>query len=440
MAVVPSVFWIGTEESFIIPKLIVSSVIAVACALALVAGLDRSRPQPTFIDICALLFAGVVFVSYLASVDRDQSLWGEEYQRQGLYSGALYLVFYAFARTAVVDRVRLRVLANGVSFGGIPVALYAVAQRAGLDPLWDEIPGGRVFSTIGQTNSLGAYLALVLPISLGLAIVGGRRTIGWIVVGIQGAALVLTESRGGYLGMVIGLSVFAVLTVRLQRADPRRVLGIIVVAAVVLGVGATTTPGLSDSSRRAWSRALSADEWTTGSVRNHLDLWEVAEAVVADHLLLGTGPDTFPLVFGDYRDDVLPADSAARLRIYRVESPHNIVLAHAAGSGLPAAALFLLIILGPVMLATGSLGPRREGQQRGGPVDVGVVAGICGGFVASLFITADFSTTWLMWILAGALVAIAANDDRAERYRTIASISGGIATSSADAGPHSTSV
>lgn len=427
--VVPSVFWIGIEESFVVPKLVVTAIVALLGVGLLVPGLGALRPRPTFIDGCAVAFGGFVLLSYLSSVDRSQSLWGEQYQRQGVVAAAIYLVFYGLARTAVVDRARLRVFAAGVSFGGVPVALYALGQRAGLDPLWDDIPGGRVFSTIGQTNSLGAYLALVVPVSLGLAIGGRRRVVGWSVVVLQAAALVVTESRGGYLAMVVGLAVFAVLVVRSRRASPGRVIAVVAVAALVLAIGATTTPGLSDSSKRAWSRALSADEWTTGSVRNHLDLWRVAEAVIADHPVLGTGPDTFPLVFGDYRDDVLPADSAARLRVYRVESPHNIVLAHAAGSGLPAAGFFLLVLLGPVVLVAGS--PDRRGAAH-----IGVFAGVCGGFVASLFITADFATTWLLWTAAGALVGVEAGGD----YSMTAASSGGTATSAGDAGPHSTSV
>lgn len=438
-AIVPAVFWIGIDESFVAPKLAVASAVAAACAIVLAMGTAALRPQPTFLDVAALVFAVLLLLSYWASVDRAQSFWGEEFQRQGLFTAGIYLAFYTFARVAVGDRRRLRVLVHGISLGGVPVAVYAVAQRAGLDPLWDDIPGGRVFSTIGQTNSLAAYLATVLPVSLGLAI-GRRQVRVWAIVGVQAAALVFTESRGGYVGAVAGLAVFAILIVRYGRVDRRQVSGIVVVIAAAVAVTVMAVPGLSDSSGRAWNRALSADEWTSGSVRNHLDLWKVAEAVIADDPLLGTGPDTFPLVFGDHRDEVLPADSAARLRAYRVESPHNIVLAHAAGSGIPAAAAFLLVIVGSAVLGAGAPGSRAGSPHRGGPVEAGVIAGVCGGVVASLFITADFSTTWLLWISAGALVAVTAADERAGRYGSSASISGGSTRSAGDAGPHSTSV
>lgn len=431
----PSVFWIGIQESFVTPKLVAVSVLAVVSGGLLVGG-GRVRPSTgrwRFFDWCVVAFALLVLLSYLRSIDQGQSFWGERYQRQGVFATVLYVAFYALSRSVIDTADRLQVAARAAAVGGIPVALYALAQRTGLDPLWDDIPGGRVFSTIGQTNSLGAYLVTVIPISLGAALAARRASLAyWMAFALQITALVLTESRGGYLGMLAGIAVLAALVARQYRRSWSEVAAVSTAAALVLVIVAFNVPGLSERSEQAWTRARSADEWTTGSIRNHLDLWTVAGHVIADNPLLGTGPDTFPLVFGDYRDDVLPEASATRLRVYRVESPHNIVLAHAAGSGIPAAALLLVVFVGPVI----ALATRADRRPRplDGAVPAGVGAGVVGGLVASMFITADFGTTWILWTMAGSLVAATSPQP------TRASTSEGNATSVVDATDHSTSV
>jgi hypothetical protein len=43
-----------------------------------------------------------------------------------------------------------------IAIGASVVAGYALLQRVGLDPVWSELRDGRVFSTIGQPNALGA--------------------------------------------------------------------------------------------------------------------------------------------------------------------------------------------------------------------------------------------------------------------------------------------
>lgn len=426
VVVVPSVFWIGIEEAFVVPKLVALVVVAGLCTMQSFASGRFGGLRPHAVDMGVGAFAVLLVASTVWSVDRGQSVWGETYQRQGLVATALYVAAYAIGRVAITGGFRLLLLCRAITLGGLPVAVYAIAQRVGLDPLWDEIPNGRVFSTIGQTNSLGAYLALVVPVAVGSAVAGGRRPGWWALALIEATALLLTESRGGALGVAVGLGLLGVLLLR-RHDDPagrRRVVLGMVGAAVVVAAAVTTVPGVSESSERVWSRARSADEWTSGSVRNHLDLWVVAREVILDRPVLGSGPDTFPLVFGDHRDEVLAPDSAARLRAYRVESPHNIVLAHAAGMGVGAAVLLGVILLAPVASVV---------RARRGVAASAAASGIVGGLVASCFITADLTTTWLLWTLAGALVGATAAQSRS------AVASGGRVRSAADAGDHSAS-
>ena len=58
---------------------------------------------------------------------------------------------------------------------------------------------------------------------------------------------------------------------------------------------------------------------------------------------------------------------------------------------------------------------------------VAVAAGLLSTFIASLFITADLTTTWLMWVLAGAVVVAAFANTVADPRAAILSRGGLIA-------------
>jgi len=286
--------------------------------------------------------------------------------------------------------------------------VYAVIQRVGLDPIWDALPQGRVFSTIGQPNSLGAYLAMTVPLGIAAAAVERRptpRALWWIAVTVQLAALVFTVSRGAYLALAVatGVGLAPAAFSRLRR-QPRGLAvaastGAIAVAAIV-----TFIPTFAESGERAIARTFSTEDTQTGSVRDHLDLWEVAVNITTDHPAFGTGPDTFPEVFGDYRDEVLDIDRARRFAPYRVESPHSIFFTAAAGSGVAAALALAAAFLGGICLSL-----RRSRQRTNQPDRVFVRAlgtALLAYVIANSFITAELAGSSTAWILLGSVVTV----------------------------------
>lgn len=403
--IVPLVFWIGTDESFIVPKLwAASAVVAVALAQLVVHRRAMVRYGPTPVDLAVAAWIALVLVSFVSSVDHGQSLWGERFQRQGAYAAILYALTFGVARSTVVTTARIRLVARALSLAATIVAGYAIVQRAGLDPIWDDIPSDRVFSTIGQTNSLGAVLALSLPLSVGLILADPRRRpLHSVAALVQVLALGLTLSRGAYLALAVSTLMLGVFVLLRRGWRGPGALAVVVAATTAGAIVAVLIPGPDAVSSRVIDRATDEDEWSTGSIRNHLDLWVVAGHIIVDHPLVGTGPDTYPEVFGDYRDDVLSAESARRLRVFRVESAHNIVLTTAQGSGIPAAVAHV----GALGLAVVFAVRRGLSGADSSVIWLAVATAITGGFVASMFITADFTTTWITFLLAGACSALA---------------------------------
>lgn len=138
---------------------------------------------------------------------------------------------------------------------------------------------------------------------------------------------------------------------------------------------------------------------------DHVSLWRVGLAIVADHPIIGTGPDTYAIMFADYRDDVLDADTARHLAKFRPESPHNVYIATASGSGLFAlAALGLLVLLIGRSVLTGALHGRSSIAW---PLSAGVAASLAGHLVTDMFMTQETTGSLVFWVLMGAGVGTA---------------------------------
>jgi O-antigen ligase len=345
-------------------------------------------------------------LAWIFSSDGQQSLYGERLQHQGLLAMLLYVAWFYVARTAVSELEDLRRLLAGAAVGGAVVAGYALVQKAGLDPVWEGyLPGGRVFSAIGQSNALAAYLVLVLPPAASFVFDARRvvRVASLAVSTVVLLAFVFAQSRGGYLGLLTAGLVVAVGWSDVLR--PRRRVLALVAVGIVTAVFVATIAASSQLGR--------IGTITDASARFHLDAWRVAAEITKDHPLLGTGPETFPDVLPRYTGEVLPAERASTLAAFRVESPHNVYLGIAAGSGLPALIAYLVAITGFVVACVRAL--RVATLEIKIPV-VAVLGGVTGHLVTDAFMSPEVTSTWLAWILiGGSLGMIAARDHHASR-------------------------
>ena len=403
--VVPFVFTRRLDAVFAAPKLVVLWAVLVL-SLVLVAGgvlLSSQRPSGAraiaSVDIAVAAFLVLNVAAWISSSDRDQSLYGERLEYQGLLTILLYIGLFYVARLASSTGHRLRQLFWAVAIGASFVSGYALVQKAGLDPVWDGyLPEGRVFSSIGQANALAAYLVLAIPVTVAL-LVHGRlplRAVSSLAVVTMTAALVLTLSRGGYLGL-IAASLVLVAGLRGRLRPHARRLAQIGAACLAAVIGVVVLIGATDAAfTQPVRRPFSIGD---ASVRFHVDAWHVAIRIAAEHPLLGTGQETFPDVFPRYSHDVLPTERAAALDAFRVESPHNVYLGIAAGAGIPALIAYVGLLAAFVLTVVRAA---RTADPHMYVALVAVLAATAGHLVTDAFMTADVTSTSLFWILMGA--------------------------------------
>ena len=402
-------------DVFALPKAMLIAVLTVVLVGCLAVLRWRHCPaaclrSPAVVDV-VVVYLTLTVAATIRSPDPLHSVIGEPLQLQGTLASLCYVVGLLAAGRVLVTEFRIRRLMGAVAAAVSVVVAYGVAQQANLDPIWDVLNRGRIFSTLGQANNLAAYLVIALPLVLGLAFTARTRPPRIVFIVLGGAivaTLGLTLSRGGYLGAAATLATFAILTLRrpaltLRRptVTRRRIGAFGMVAAVVVLLG--LTPPVADSAGRILDRARQVADGETGSGALHLDLWAVGVRMTVDHPLLGVGPEMYPAAFSQYRDAVLPAERAAIVARFRPESPHSVPIAIAAGAGVPALAAYLTVI-GLALVA----GLRR--WRRAAPRDrilvAGLIAAVIGHLVTDLFMTAEVSTSWLFWVLLGTLATV----------------------------------
>jgi O-antigen ligase len=404
----------GHDDAYALPKVALLQVASLAGAAMflgyVVAGGSVSRSVSPIIDVPLLTFTALTVVSAILSVDQRQSVLGEPYQYQGLVTTLAYVGSFYAARLALGTRPRFLALLYAVVAGGIVSVAYGLAQWLGADPLRSgSLPQGRVIAGVGQPNDLAAFLLIVLCAGYGIWRLGRqvpwggrvrpRRIVLAALAGLAMAVLTMTFSRAGYLVLGGLILLVAALHVRRERWHAGAAVAVLSLAVASLLVVATLAP-VRDIADRAVARALSAFDTPDGSIRSHLDLWAVGLAMTVEHPIVGTGPETYPIVFPDYRDRVLSPERARVLSRFRPESPHNAFLGFAASSGVPALVAYLAFLTGLSVTFVRSVRDQREPAVQATAVVCGLVL-FC-HVATDLFKTPDVTTSWLSFVVIGA--------------------------------------
>ncbi len=294
---------------------------------------SRSAILRAPLALAIILLLVVELISSILSIFPRASIFGAYRRPDGLEAFFTYLVLFAMIAQELRTRQQLNRLLMAIVLGSFPVALYAIIQRFGLDPLnWSgEDFGGRVGSTLGNPIFMAGYLIMAFTLTLAkifqslnsLMIENKREShAGDIFVAIlygamalaQALAIFYSESRGPWLSELVGLLFFLLLLVILaHKYWLKRVilgLGIFGIAALILFNlqssplgGLRDLPGLGRLGRLADSTAsFRLQTWDNVArlVTPHAALQFPDGAVDALNLLrpvLGYGADTLSVIY-----------------------------------------------------------------------------------------------------------------------------------------------
>lgn len=211
--------------------------------------------------------------------------------------------------------------------------------------LWQHDSAHRIFATFYNNNCLAAWLLVVLPLAAGLigtlgdqhpaaAYLAARqverpalklRILAGLGVGLLLSALLLTQSKGGFLGFLgSALAFLGGLKLAGRLTFQRRwIWGGLLGGAVLAGWVAGSPLG---------HRFISAYTTEKHSALHRLLTWQGTWRMIQAHPLVGTGPATFPYAYPQYAAASFTAQA------------HNTFLQIPAEMGLGALAAFLWLL------------------------------------------------------------------------------------------------
>lgn len=187
-----------------------------------------------------------------------------------------------------------------------------------------DLLGGRVTATFSNPNFLAVYLLVVFGVSLGwLSKAGKGRFFGWIPLLLSSGCLIVTWTRGAWLGVLAAVCFYLALNSASTLA------AFFVLPLSLPGIVSFLPEGIR-------ARFGSIGNLAETSSRYRIETWKGVLRLIADHPFgIGSGEETFHFVYPPYA--VSGTES--------VMHAHNVYLQIAVEHGFVGVILFLLSLL-----------------------------------------------------------------------------------------------
>jgi putative inorganic carbon (HCO3(-)) transporter len=357
------------------------------------------RVRHTPVDWVVLAFLAWVTITTVTSVHWPTALLGRPQRYEGLISFLNYALIYFLVLQFADHASRIRRLAQSLFWSSVIVAGFGLLQFLGLKLAgWRPVgfEATRAFSTYGNPDFLGGFLIFAVTIALGLALLEQRpfwRMVYWVGFALNGVTLIVSFTRGAWIGGFISLALLGVAAWR-QRATMRRIDWVPAGVSIAAAVGIVWRSLSSSSEVLNFGKRLSSIfQFGSGSGQTRTQIWEAAATAIKHRPVQGWGADTFRLAFTKYK-------SVEYVRIKGgssgADNAHDYLLQLASGTGIPGALLFC-----GVFVWAGIRSFRTVFTRSGEPIRLILAAfwaASAGYLVHLLFGLSVTGVTFLLWI------------------------------------------
>lgn len=359
---VPLYFNIKSYDQFEMPKLTLLRILTslmLGTWLVKIFSEGRIEYKPMPLDIPMLLWALMNIVTTFTSFSPHLSFRGEYENFAGSLSNLNYVALYFIATQFIKTKKQVNYAALTIALSGLFITVYSLMQFAGFDFIkWSDasVIKGRYFASMGNPNFLGAFIIMVIPLTVAFFIQAAKAgkkgymaLLGLLFVG-EYIALFGTQSRGPFLGFVFSMAVFLIYGIKvflknssqnsggLLKAIVSHKIWIAAVSAVLaIAVILSLTAG-----KDATNRIVSSIADIPGSLQqSRLHIWIPAVKMIKDRPVFGYGVDTFKAVFPAYEGSDFAQIDGANVSS---RTAHNEPLNIAATMGLISLGIYLMMI------------------------------------------------------------------------------------------------
>lgn len=280
-----------------------------------------------------LIFLTWIIFSAILGLSFYQSFWGSYFRMQGILSWICYSVLFFISGKILSENHFKKTLSLAILISAASTAIFALVEFI---TLWffgynhQLLYSGRVISTFGQPNFLGAYLVMSLPFAFFLL---KQVNTNWrVLIGFSIAVIILgifsTLSRSAYLGLTILAVIWGIYHYRLLLAG-------VTVTILLFALLANLFPQLVYSQ---WYRFQldSVSKWTA---ENRLEIFQKSIQLVLQNPITGYGIENISLAF----PKVITVGDLG-LKDIVVDSSHNLFLDLMLETGVVGLGLFIILI------------------------------------------------------------------------------------------------
>lgn len=300
-----------------------------------------------------------------------------------------FIAAYFVVKNLIRSRALLKKCLSAIAFSGAIVSIYGILENFIGTPsvIWQDMSDfgeikGRVVSTFANPNVLGEYLILVIPITVALAITA--KSVKERFAFACGAAfdvfcLVLTWSRGAWLGFAVSTVVFLLL------ADKRcMTAGILLLPPVAVAIS------LSDS---VTNRIASIFTHSDTSSSYRIGIWKGVWKMLSDvsPYGIGIGEGAFATMYPSY----------ALRGIETAPHSHSLYLQILTELGISGAVMFIIFVFILVQMNLSHI--TSPDSQNSKITEVGIFCGLVAFLVQGVtdYVWYNYRIFLMFWIVVG---------------------------------------
>lgn len=353
---------------------------------------------------------GTFEVGGLSEIPRTLSIEPNWTKLTAFHILALCFLFSAFL-IFIDSAKRIRKIVMIITIFGFIYSFYAILQMV-LSP--NKIYGiyeaayASPFGSFVNRHNFAAFMEMTIALPLGLVFVGAvqkdKRLLYFTAIGIMGAAMLLSGSRGGLVALLAEIFFLALLTSTGGKRGGlwfKLAWSVLLIAAII--AGSIFIGGGGESSLTRFAETASSKDITTD--RSHI--WSVTIEAIKERPILGSGLGSFNAAYAKH-------DTYNGLG--RVEQAHNDYLQILADAGIVGLIIGIFFLF--QLFKTGRASIKTQNLYRRG-IAVGALAGCFAILVHSIF---DFvlhtTAISIMFLILVSLVVRSGDsfeDDQEER-------------------------
>jgi O-antigen ligase len=367
--------------------------------------IDWKKPHLS-IEAISIVFLCLVGLSTIFSVNQYVSIYGRLGRQEGLLAFMCYVSIMLFSYKFIPAGM-LKKVVPGIAVVSVFVSIYGILQHYFLDflprtPLYYH--ESRSYGFFDNPNFFGSYLVLVIMLTISVylsAMKKGHERFYFITLCLAFAALIFSQTRSGWVGVFFGMVFVSFFVVRKRRNLWRKWLVLISSFALIfIGINFSEKGSVYGRLMTLYSDSyrIVADQSDGSEGSFRLFIWKKSLPLVPEYFWVGSGPDTFDVVFPD--DDEKRKVFGEMI----VDKAHNEYLQMAITLGVPALAVYLWLVFVVLRRSFQTVRGFREEEK----IHLyGFISAIIGYLVQAFFNISVVPVAPLFWALLGITAASA---------------------------------